>query len=346
MKKTFKILAALALVVALGIQPLSALANPSSWAVEPVNKAIALNLVPQELQSNYTQPATRAEFCALAVALYESVKGEITDRATFVDTNDVNVEKAAAVGIVSGIGDNMFAPSIALSREQAAVMLAQLAQAVGKPLMEAPAIFFDSPAISTWAVASVGQVQFARIMGGTGKSMFSPKDSYTREQCIITIVQAHTILTGTAAPLPAPNSLPIHANLKKGMTDAEFTQAYNIAYDFVKDLAGLNKLAQVNLLFYRLASFRHGIQWEYSMETAHYSDVYGFFVLHRTSCAGDVRAAALCLTILGIPYEHVNENKYEHQWTRANVDGVYFVLDVNAPWMGYELKPYEHPKLQ
>ena len=79
------------------------------------------------------------------------------------------------------------------------------------------------------------------------------------------------------------------------------------------------------------------------MEAKHYSDVYGFFVLSRTSCAGDVRAAALCLELLGIPWEHVNENQYSHQWVRAELNGTYVVIDVNAPYVGYELVPYKHP---
>ena len=81
------------------------------------------------------------------------------------------------------------------------------------------------------------------------------------------------------------------------------------------------------------------------MEDKHYNNVYGFFVLNRTSCAGDVRAAALALAILGIPSEHVNENQYAHQWIRVELDGKFVVLDVNAPYIGYELEPYKHPMI-
>ncbi|MCL2420995.1 MAG: hypothetical protein FWD03_03985, partial [Defluviitaleaceae bacterium] len=59
--------------------PMTVLAvdSPSPWAEVQVNAAIANHLVPAHLQSNYTQAITRAEFCALAVALYESMIGEI-----------------------------------------------------------------------------------------------------------------------------------------------------------------------------------------------------------------------------------------------------------------------------
>ena len=55
---------------------------------------IELGIVPESLQSAYAQATTRAEFCALAAGLYETVTGsEITDRMTFTDTEDENVEK-------------------------------------------------------------------------------------------------------------------------------------------------------------------------------------------------------------------------------------------------------------
>ena len=168
--------------------------GPTAWAVEQVNSAIEAGLVPLSLQSNYTQATTRAEFCALAVALYESLKGEITGRETFSDTNDVNVQKAASIEVVTGMGNNLFAPDDTLTREQAAVMLARLANAVGKPFLKQAPAFTDGGSVSPWAVEGVGQVQAAGIMGGVGNDRFAPKDPYTREQSIVTIMRVFEAL--------------------------------------------------------------------------------------------------------------------------------------------------------
>ena len=159
----------------------------STWAVEPVAAAIATGLVPQSLQHSYAQATTRAEFCALAVALYENLKGGITGHTTFSDTTDVNVEKAAAIGVVAGVGDNRFDPDAALTREQAATMLARLAEALGHPLPKTMPTFADSMALSSWAVVSVGSMQVSGVMGGVGDNLFSPKTAYTREQSIVTL---------------------------------------------------------------------------------------------------------------------------------------------------------------
>ena len=164
---------------------------PSSWAAGQLSQAAVAGIVPDSFESRYTQAATRAEFCALAVRLYEKVTGEtITQRATFSDTTDFNVQKMAGLGVVNGVGGGKFDPGGTLTREQAATILARLAEAMGHPLPQAAPSFSDSAAISSWAAAGVGQVQAAGIMEGNG-SAFIPQSAYTREQCILTALRLY-----------------------------------------------------------------------------------------------------------------------------------------------------------
>ena len=171
------------------------LVTASNWAHDGINNAFANGLIPQNLQSQYTQAATRAEFAAFAVALYEAVTGrEITERATFNDTTDINVQKMGGLGIVTGVGGGDFNPSVELTREQAAVMLARLAYAMGQPLSSSAPTLADNNNISSWAVDSVGQIQAAGIMGGVGNNNFAPDGEYTREQSIITMLRLFELL--------------------------------------------------------------------------------------------------------------------------------------------------------
>ena len=168
--------------------------QPSSWAAPQVNEAIAAGIVPDALQSGYTRPATRAEFCALAVELYETVTGtEITQRATFTDTDDLNVQKMAGLGVVNGVGDGTFDPDGTLTREQAATMLVRLAEAMGHPLPEGTSAFTDNASIASWAVDAVGRAQAAGLMGGVGDNTFSPQGSYTVEQSILTALRLYDL---------------------------------------------------------------------------------------------------------------------------------------------------------
>ena len=182
---------ALTLLMCLTLLPVTAFAedHPSSWAEAEVNAAISVGIVPQSLQSNYTQTITRAEFCAIAVALYENIKGEIAGRTKFNDTADVNVEKAAYIGVVAGVGNGSFSPGSQLTREQAAAMLARLAGVIDKKIPVQAVSFSDSASISSWARESVGQMQVSGIMSGIGNNIFSPAGSYTREQSILTALR-------------------------------------------------------------------------------------------------------------------------------------------------------------
>ena len=164
----------------------------SVWAREDVKRATELKLVPNELNKAYGQQTTRAEFCALAVKLYETIKGvEIAERMTFVDTDDINVEKMGALNVVNGVSNDRFDPEATLTREQAAAMLSRLANVIGKPLPKRVGTFTDMNTVFAYAIEAVGQVQAADIMRGVGNNTFAPRDPYTREQSIMTMLRLY-----------------------------------------------------------------------------------------------------------------------------------------------------------
>jgi len=149
------------------------------------------------LQSNYTQPITRAEFTDLAVALYEAMTDvEITGRMNFNDSDHINVQKMGYLGVVTGVGGGNFNPDRTITREQAAAMLSRLVRAIQNnlliifPEIDMPypsALFADYDRISSWAVNSVMWVRGHGIMLGLNDNAFAPQDTYTREQSIATV---------------------------------------------------------------------------------------------------------------------------------------------------------------
>ena len=166
--------------------------KPSDWAAASVQEAIQLGVVPFELQTGYTQTATRQEICALVVRFYETVTGgPVQGRVSFSDTKDEDVEKAAYLGIVNGVGDGSFHPNDPLTREQAAVMLTRLAQSMSKHLPAAEANFTDRAEISPWALEAAGAIQGCGVMNGVGGGRFAPSLSYSREQCITTLMRLY-----------------------------------------------------------------------------------------------------------------------------------------------------------
>ena len=175
----------------------------SSWAIEPVRSAIEEGLLPESLQSEFASAMRRDELASLVVALYERLHGEITGRTIFEDADDVNVQKAAYIGVMSGIGRDRFAPHRTVPREQAAVIFARLAEVLDNPLPSATATFADNDRISSWALESVGRVQATGIMRAVSSNNFRPQAELTREQGIVALMRVFDLMNNGIVMLPA-----------------------------------------------------------------------------------------------------------------------------------------------
>ena len=150
-----------------------------------------------------------------------------------------------------------------------------------------------------------------------------------------------TAMGAVFQPVPM-KKLANYSSLKKRMTDEEFALAYQAALNLVTPYIGLPLEEQIYGITVSIRNlFDNGMG--YSMSAPHYNDPYGYFILGTASCAGCTRATGLCLNILGIPYEHVNENQYSHQWCRINVNGTYWISDAYGLYCGPEPAPYAHP---
>ena len=184
--------------------------QPSSWAQEEVSAARQEGLIPEDLDSRFESNITRAEFCHLAAALMESKTGKTLDAIlaasgasplSFSDTTDEKVEAMSALGVVNGVGNNRFEPDSDITREEAAVMLWRLAQQLDSDVQpnSAQLTFTDHSSISSWAQEAVSAVSACetggnKIMNGTGNNLFSPQETYTREQSIVTMFRLNSYI--------------------------------------------------------------------------------------------------------------------------------------------------------
>ncbi len=152
--------------------------------------------------------------------------------------------------------------------------------------------------------------------------------------------------TAIVQTFPVPiNKLANYKSLKKKMTDAEFKQAYDVALKIVTPIAEWSREEQIKGITCYLRNMVHEGKIMYTTDEPHYNDPYGYFVKGVASCAGCTRATGLCLNILGIPYEHINENKWEHQWCRIKVGDQFWISDAFVFYYGPEPAPRKHPKI-
>ena len=131
-------------------------------------------------------------------------------------------------------------------------------------------------------------------------------------------------------------------SLRKNCTESEFYNAYDEAYPIVmaaRAAAPNNMYGQMcyvaNVLYNRI-NFNPGVR--YKTSGLHYNDPCGVFgnvdkypngtrIPYGADCAGTTRAMGLCLNMLQIPYQHVNENKWKQQWCKVTINGKSYAID-------------------
>ena len=162
----------------------------SSWAAEDVDWMVSNGIVPPQLQFSYKTHITREEFAALAVSVLSFMsESKINFVHTipenkFEDTDDSDVYRAYAFGIVNGVGDTEFKPKNKITRQEAAMMMSNLLQSVqAKHLSKDDYNYPDRLSIADWAQDAVDITSNVKLFQGTDLG-FRPQDSYTREQAI------------------------------------------------------------------------------------------------------------------------------------------------------------------
>ena len=94
------------------------------------------------------------------------------------------IEWASKNGIVSGVGNNRFAPDQSITREQMAVIMQNYAKVIGftLPKVHAENTFSDSAKISAYAKDDVKQMQMAGVISGKNNNLFDPQGTATRAE--------------------------------------------------------------------------------------------------------------------------------------------------------------------
>ena len=173
------------------------LPTASEWAHEGITEAYSKGFIPEELQSNYQNVITRAQFCRMAVRWLEyatgngidavlAEKGLTRDLNVFTDTDDPDILAAFALGITNGIGGSSFDPDGQITREQAATMIMRICKAIGADIGSLPPSgFADMENASSWAHDGISFVRANGIMQGAGGNIFNPKGVFTIQENIV-----------------------------------------------------------------------------------------------------------------------------------------------------------------
>lgn len=272
------------------------------------------------------------------------------NEAVFVGGNQAYVDYALEQGIISGEYADYGIP---ISRAVFATILGASLPNVALPTINtvADGVIPDVDVGADY-YASVYRLYRAGILtGNDGKGTFTPSSNITRAAAaaIVGRMANPSLRKSLTLDAPAFDAVPIDklVNLKsiqKNASDAEFAKAYNAALTIVAPYAGMSREDQLYGIAAELRQLAEN-GMEYSASAPHRDDPYGYFVQKVSSSAGAARTVGLCLNILAIPYEHVNEDTQGHQWCRVKVGSEYWICDAYGLYCGPEPAPYEHPYL-
>ena len=118
--------------------------------------------------------------------------------------SDVNIDseyvgylnKLSELGIIQGMGDNLFNPDDTLTREQAVTILVRVIEAFkgnDVDILNSTMLFQDND-ISPWAEESIIKAYKLGIIKGVGENMFNPKGELNLEQLLVMIERMVNIL--------------------------------------------------------------------------------------------------------------------------------------------------------
>lgn len=180
---------------------------PDIWAISEVNAAHMERITPESVNCEYRLSITRGEFCELIMTMLQKKTGSVTYKELvekfgfkfenkFTDTEKSYIVAANCIGIVNGRGNGIFDPGAGITRQEAAVMLANAAGVLDIKGGEAMS-FADMNSAASWAQSSISTVTSivsttgARVMGGVGGDMFDPYGAYSRQQAILTVYRLY-----------------------------------------------------------------------------------------------------------------------------------------------------------
>lgn len=160
--------------------------KPSEWAVTEVEKMDLLGLIDTDVIYGYDSIISREEFCGIVAKVYKMISQknsfDFSDNV-FIDTNDEEINLCCHLGLVNGIGNDLFAPKHALSREEAFTIIKRLIDVLGFKVEENDEYieYDDNSEISDWAKETIIELTKMDIINGSNGKV-SPKKLSTREE--------------------------------------------------------------------------------------------------------------------------------------------------------------------
>ena len=173
--------------------------NCSEWSSDYIVQAKDLGFLEGITDILYKENITREKFCEIVYNMIVKISGKTLSAPSeipFEDTENKKIALLHSEGIINGKGEKTFAPNDILTREESATILYRLAEYMKLDIPQSTysediEYYADKNMISEWAFDAVFYMNEMGIMVGTSDTEFSPKDTYTAEQAITTVIRLY-----------------------------------------------------------------------------------------------------------------------------------------------------------
>ncbi len=183
----------------------------SLWAQAEIEQAAELGLIPSSgLPMDYSSPLTREELQLLAmqylavqnhtdlnsfyqlISYYLAEKNEDGEDIQVFSDGSLEDSYAYAIGLMNGVGDNLFDPDRPCTRQEASVVLMRSYIICGGVSESGSADqFADADAIADWAIDSVATLTGWGVIQGMDNGKFEPEGTCTVEQGIVLFLRLY-----------------------------------------------------------------------------------------------------------------------------------------------------------
>lgn len=162
------------------------------WAIDAIETMASRGIIQGETETRFNplNPITRAEFLVMLVHALE-LEGSDEGRAAFGDVSSSayyyeDVQIAAELGLVQGVGGNRFVPDTPMKRQDMMVMTQRALEAAGKKLEGQGSLdsFADGDQVAEYAKSSAAALTGSGIVSGMNGSI-APKAYFTRAQAAV-----------------------------------------------------------------------------------------------------------------------------------------------------------------
>ena len=163
----------------------------SEWAKDAIDALVKDGIVQGTGDGKFepNREVTRAEYISMLMRTIPDMEVDTSSVSGFSDVNGGDwyhdtIYRAAALGIVNGIGDGSFGVNEPISREDMMVMASRFMDATGaqaEPIREMDT-FTDSAEVSDYAAQAIEKMYCAGIINGMGDGKLEPKGVANRAQ--------------------------------------------------------------------------------------------------------------------------------------------------------------------